>query len=134
MQKRPILCPLLPSHSFFNYFLLIFKKGTVQWLNCTYLKYKLNHYYNGGGVVYVLKRELSRSTGQYTWKGIIKRLSDVALFWIAWLFRGRKVCFRFYQEVLLCTSRWLESHTNSRLGIKTSYSPLGFYDLILYLY
>ena len=36
-------------------FLLILKKGTVQWLNCTYLKYELNHSYNGGKVVYLLK-------------------------------------------------------------------------------
>ena len=42
-------------HSFLNDFLLIFKKGTVQWLECTYLKYELNRSYNGGGVVYVLK-------------------------------------------------------------------------------
>ena len=34
-------------------------------MNCTYLKYELNRSYNGGGVVYVLKSELSRSTGQY---------------------------------------------------------------------
>ena len=30
------------SHSFFNYVLLIFQKVTVQWLNCTYLKYEQN--------------------------------------------------------------------------------------------
>ena len=29
------------------------------------MKYKLNRSYNGGGVVYVLKIKLSRSTGQY---------------------------------------------------------------------
>ena len=43
------------SHSFFNYFSLIFQICTVQWLNCTNLKYEQNRSYNGGGVVYVLK-------------------------------------------------------------------------------
>ena len=43
------------SHSFFNYVSLIFQINTVQWLNCTNLKYYLNRSYNGGGVVYVLK-------------------------------------------------------------------------------
>ena len=53
------------SHSFFNYFLLIFKKSTVQWQNCTYLKYELNRSYNGGGVVYLRKSEASHSSLQY---------------------------------------------------------------------
>ena len=53
------------SPLFFLYFLLIFQKGTVQWLNCTYLKYELNRSYNSGGVVYVLKSELSISSLQY---------------------------------------------------------------------
>ena len=53
------------SHSFNNYFLLISKKGTVQWLNCTYLKYELNHSYNGGKVVYLLKvRHLDHPTSR----------------------------------------------------------------------
>ena len=43
------------SHSFFNYFLLIFQISIAQWLNCRNLKYELNRSYNGGGVVYVLK-------------------------------------------------------------------------------
>ena len=43
------------SHSFFNYFSLIFQICTVQWINCTILKYERNRSYNGGGVVYVLK-------------------------------------------------------------------------------
>ena len=53
------------SHSFLNYFSLIFKKGTVQWLNCTYLKYELNCSYNGGGVVYLRKSKASWLTLQY---------------------------------------------------------------------
>ena len=48
-------CRFTTSHSFFNYFLLISKKDTVQWLNCTYQKYELNRFYNGVGVVYLLK-------------------------------------------------------------------------------
>ena len=43
------------SHSFFDYILLIFQICTVQWLNCTNLKYEQNPFYIGGGVVYVLK-------------------------------------------------------------------------------
>ena len=58
-------CTYTTSHSFFNYFSLIFQICTVQWLNCTNLKYERNRCYNGGGVVYVLKRELSRSAIQY---------------------------------------------------------------------
>ena len=65
MQKRPIPCPLLPSPSFFNNFLLIFQISIVQWLNCRNLKDGLNRSYNGGGVVYLLKSEASRSTWQY---------------------------------------------------------------------
>ena len=44
---------------------LILHIGTVQSLNCTYLKYELNRSYSGGGGVYVLKSELSRSSVQY---------------------------------------------------------------------
>ena len=43
------------SHSFSNYFLLIFQISTLQWLKCNNLKYELNRSCNGGGVVYVLK-------------------------------------------------------------------------------
>ena len=59
----PKVLNILPFR-FFNYFSLIFKKGTGKWLNCTYLKYELNRSYNGGGVVYPLKSEASRSTLQ----------------------------------------------------------------------
>ena len=52
------------SHSFFNYFSLTFEICTVQGLNCKNLKDELNRSYNGGGVVYVLKSELSRSSIQ----------------------------------------------------------------------
>ena len=58
------VCSLLVIR-FFNYFLLIFQICTVQWLNCTNLKYELNRSYNGGGVVYLRKSEASRSTWQY---------------------------------------------------------------------
>ena len=53
------------SHSFFNYFLLVFQISIVQWLNCRNLKDELNRSYNGGGVVYIRKSEASRSTLQY---------------------------------------------------------------------
>ena len=53
------------SHSFFNYFSLIFQICTVQWLNCTNLKYELNRSHNGGGVVYLRKSEAYWSTRQY---------------------------------------------------------------------
>ena len=48
-------CTYTTSHSFFDYFLLIFQISTFQWLNFTNLKYELNRSYIGGGVVYVLK-------------------------------------------------------------------------------
>ena len=48
-------CTYTTSHSFFDYFSLIFQISTFQWLNCTNLKYDKNRSYNGGGVVYVLK-------------------------------------------------------------------------------
>ena len=53
------------SHSFFNYFSLIFQISIVQWLNCRNLKYELNRSYNGGGVVYLRKSEASHSSLQY---------------------------------------------------------------------
>ena len=46
--------------------MLDFHISTLQLLNCTNLEDELNRYYNGGGVVYVLKSELSRSSLQYT--------------------------------------------------------------------
>ena len=54
------------SPSFFNYFLLIYQICTFQRINYTNIKDELNCSYNGGGVVYVLKSELSRSTRQYS--------------------------------------------------------------------
>ena len=50
---------------FLNYFFLIFKICTFQWLNCTNMKDELNRSYNGEGVVYLLQSELSRSSIQY---------------------------------------------------------------------
>ena len=43
------------SPSFFNYFLLVFRIFTVQWLNCKNLKDELNCSYNGGGDAYILQ-------------------------------------------------------------------------------
>ena len=42
------------SHSFFDYFSLIFQISIFQWLKCQNLKYELNRSYNGGGVVYCM--------------------------------------------------------------------------------
>ena len=77
MHKQPIQRPLLPSPSFFNYFLLIFQICTVQWLNCRNLKDELNFYHNGGGVVYVLQSEISYSTRQYYKSYDIKKHSNI---------------------------------------------------------
>ena len=51
----------------FKYFLLVFRIYTAQQIKCTYLKYELNRFYNGGGGVYVLKSELSRLYLQYVY-------------------------------------------------------------------
>ena len=64
-SKMCKFCTYTTSHSFFIYLLLAFHIFTVQWLNCTNLKYELNRSYNGGGEVYVLKSELLRSSIQY---------------------------------------------------------------------
>ena len=45
--------------------MLIFQICTFQWLKCTNMKDELNCSYNGGGVVYLLQSELSRSSLQY---------------------------------------------------------------------
>ena len=54
-QKCANFVHILLVIRFFDYFSLIFQIFTVQWLNCTNLKYERNRSYNGGGVVYVLK-------------------------------------------------------------------------------
>ena len=58
-----IIHVLLVFH--FIIFFLVFKICIFQWLNCRNPKYELNRSYNCGGVVYVLKRELSISTIKY---------------------------------------------------------------------
>ena len=70
-------------HSFFEYFLLILKKGTVQWLNCTYMKYELNRSYIGGVVVYLLKvRHLDHPYNRHSprnWVEVKIRSADGAI-------------------------------------------------------
>ena len=58
-------CTYPTSHSFFDFFSLIFQISIFQWLNCRNLKDELNRSYNGGGVVYLRKSEASRSSIQY---------------------------------------------------------------------
>ena len=76
------------SHSFFNYFSLIFQISIVQWLNCQNLKDELNRSYNGGGVVYLPQSEASYSSIQYIFLGLCETscIESSERLW------GRSVC------------------------------------------